>query len=164
MLIYVFTIAMTIKIDYYLVPLLPIASFFIARPLSVLIEKSMAWPVIIALIAIIGYQSFLAVSPLYGMDKESYSAGIELRKALRPNEPIILGSYNPSILFYSNHKGWRTIDLSFEEFQFLKANGAKYYIPLNSIKDKRLAGYLNANYRLQTTESGCKYYDIAAKK
>jgi 4-amino-4-deoxy-L-arabinose transferase-like glycosyltransferase len=162
--LYVFTIATTIKIDYYLVPIIPIASFFIAKSLTLFANRKIAWPIIFVLVGLIGYQSFIAISPLYSLDTESYKAGVELGKELRPKEPVILGTYNPAILYYSNHKGWRSIDLSLDEFKMLESKGAGYYIPLNSIKDEKLASYISRNYKLLSTQSGCRYYDLKNPK
>jgi 4-amino-4-deoxy-L-arabinose transferase-like glycosyltransferase len=161
--LFVMTIASVIKIDYYLVPILPIAAFFIAYSLRVAGRAKLAWPVIVLVLGLIGYQSYIAVSPLYALDNKSYMTGIELSKSMRPHEPIILGTYNPLILFYSNHNGWRSADLSLEEFLFLKSKGASYYVPLNSAKDSRLVEYLDNNFHVQSTNSGCKYYDLKNK-
>jgi hypothetical protein len=159
-ILFTITIALVIKIDYYLVPILPIAAFFIAYSLRSAGRIKGAWPVVVLLFGLVGYQSYIAISPLYAQDNESYMAGIELSKSMRPYEPIILGTYNPLILFYSGHNGWRSADLSLEEFLFLKSKGATYYVPLNSAKDSNLKKYLNDNYLLQSTSSGCKYYDL----
>jgi 4-amino-4-deoxy-L-arabinose transferase-like glycosyltransferase len=158
--LYVFTIATTIKIDYYLVPIIPIASFFIAKSLTLFTKHKITWPIIFVLVGLIGYQSFIAISPLYSLDTESYKAGVELGKELSSKEPVILGTYNPAILYYSNHKGWRSIDLSLDEFKMLKSKGAGYYIPLNSMRDRRLVNYISKNYDLLSTPSGCRYYDL----
>jgi 4-amino-4-deoxy-L-arabinose transferase-like glycosyltransferase len=158
--LYVLTIATTIKIDYYLVPVIPIASFFIARFLAVFVKNKITWPIAFVLVGLVGYQSFIAITPLYSLDTESYKAGVELQKELRQKEPVILGTYNPAILYYSNHKGWRSVDLSLDEFSVLKSKGAGYYIPLNSARDSKLVDYISKNYRLLSTRSGCKYYDL----
>jgi len=160
MLLYAITIAAVIRIDYYLVPLLPIAAFFMARSLGLLLKYKATWAIAAILAGVIGYQSYQAVSSLYKQDSSLYKFGIELKGILRPHEPVILGSYNPAILYYSGHRGWRSNNLSLDSFEFLRSHGAGYYVPLNSAKERELLLYLKDHYKLHTTKSGCGYFDL----
>lgn len=161
-LLYGITIAAVIRLDYYLVPLLPIAAFFIARTLAFLTKYKATWAAVVVLIGILGYQSYLAVSPLYKQDMAYYTYGTELKGVMRPNEPIILGSYNPAILYYSGHRGWRNKSLSLASFKFLRSRGAGYFVPLNTTLELEpdLRRYLKDHYKLHLTKSGCGYYDL----
>ncbi|HZD60114.1 MAG TPA: glycosyltransferase family 39 protein [Anaerolineae bacterium] len=160
MVIYALTIVSVIRIDYYLIPILPIASFFIARALASLGSSRLTQIIMGTLVAIMAFQSYTTVAPLYKLDMKYYRFGMELGESLRSQEPIILGTYNPAILYYSGHRGWRSDDVSLEEFKYLLAQGAGYYVPLNSMKDKQFVGYLKKNYRQHKTKSGCIYYDL----
>lgn len=159
-LIYMLTLVAIIRIDYYLIPLMPIAAFFIARVLAVLARHRAGWIVAAVLVLTLGWQSYLAVSPLYRQDKTMYRYGVELREALRPGEPVILGSFNPVILYYSGHRGWRVGEISLEGFEFLKSEGARYFIPLSAKQHWLLTKHLNENYTRRITKSGCVYYDL----
>ncbi|HEY3375716.1 MAG TPA: glycosyltransferase family 39 protein [Candidatus Aquicultor sp.] len=167
-LIYMLTLVAIVRIDYYLVPLLPIAAFFMARSLiglsRVRLKRvAVGWVAVAVIVGGLAYQSYGLAAPLYEQNTVPHLYGADLNQELRVGEPVVLGSYNPVILFYSGHRGWRATKISLKELRFLESKGAGYFIPINAEQDKALQQYLATNLTKHVTRHGCVYYDLKEK-
>ena len=152
-----------IRFEYYLVPLLPWFALAEGAGLSLLITwaaENRAVQAFIAAAVLIGTPLFSlrVLHELYTLDEFSYQAGIALRKDLGPG-PVILGTENPPILFYSRHHGWRTSELTMAELQRWMAKGARYYIPLTSLGNPTVAAYVRQHFRREVA-GPIVYYEL----
>lgn len=140
-----------ILFEYYLMPLLPWLALAEGQGLSDVVGWLAARRGAQALVAaavLIGTPLFSlrVLNELYALNWTDYQAGVALRARLGPG-PVILGTENPPILFYSRHHGWRTGQLTLAQLQQWMAAGARYYIPLGSLSIPSVEQYVTHHFQ-----------------
>jgi hypothetical protein len=145
-LIYTYVVLTVERVDYYLMPLLPLGALaggnFIARGL----ERFATTPKIrigavaglaaVWLIAL--YAGRREIAPYYAWSANVYTRSIALDRALDPNALIVIGHYDPSLMYYIRRKGWMEDPYLWTPFDEQSAirKGARYFI---AVEPKRLA-------------------------
>jgi hypothetical protein len=77
------------------------------------------------------------IAPYYAYSKSNYVMARALNATLEPKALIVMGHYDPSILYYINRKGWEEDPYLWTPFDEQSAirKGARYFV---SIEHKRL--------------------------
>lgn len=173
--LYVATIVAVIRFDYYLVPVLPLVAVFCGKGLARLGEWAARAPATadavwraaaglagLGVIAGILAQGWTVLAPLYRPHWDDYRQALALKEALAPGAPIVIGTYNPPLLYYSGHKGWRTEHLTIAELDRYRAGGARYLVPLAAVKDAETQRFLDARFARRRAGGTIDYYDLAS--
>jgi hypothetical protein len=113
-LAYAFVVVTVERVDYYLYLFLPLAALWsgalAARLFGMLPATAFARRGAIALAALFIIAATIAntaaVSAYYRYDRSVYRAAKALDEALPPGALIVMGHYDPSVLYYINRKGW----------------------------------------------------------
>ncbi|MBV8245819.1 MAG: hypothetical protein JOZ38_07855, partial [Candidatus Eremiobacteraeota bacterium] len=126
----------------YLFPLLPLAALAGGVLLARLCERlassalpgiARATPVVIflALVAV-AWQNRLEVSQYYHYPKAAYQRAVALDATLAPGTLVVMGHYDPSVLYYINRKGWEEDPYLWTPFDEESAirKGARAYIDI----------------------------------
>ena len=142
-LLYAYVVVTVERVDYYLYPFLPLAAVWTggftialtryvpARSRRVLAGAGAA----IAIYALISGQR--AVAPYYTYSKPVYTRAKALDATLAPGTLIVMGHYDPSVLYYIDRKGWEEdpyLWTAFDEESAIAKN-ARYFI---AIEPRRL--------------------------
>ena len=155
-LIYTYVVLTVEKVDYYLYPLLPLGALaganFIARLLDrfattpnarigAVAACSMLW-----LVAL--YVDRREIAPYYAWSRNVYVRSIALDKTLAPGALIVMGHYDPSLMYYIGRKGWMEDPYLWTPFDEQSAirKGARYFI---AVEPKRLARNLELCHWLE---------------
>jgi 4-amino-4-deoxy-L-arabinose transferase-like glycosyltransferase len=144
-LAYAFVVVTVERVDYYLYVFVPLAALLVgglaarlkpgpkappfARPL---------WLLVAAACVIAGYVTGKrAVAPYYAYPKPVYRQAIALNETLAPGALVVMGHYDPSVLYYIGRKGWEEDPYLWTPFdeESAIAKGARYFI---AIEHKRL--------------------------
>lgn len=144
-LAYAFVVVTVEKVDYYLYPFLPLAALYTGG-LGAFVEGYVRRPLgrglMLALTAAIAAFAIAhgraAVAPYYHYSKTVYRSATALAATLAPGTLIVMGHYDPSILYYIGHKGWEEdpyLWTAFDEESAIR-KGAGYFI---AIQPRRLA-------------------------
>ncbi len=156
-----------IAFEYYLMPLLP----WLALAEGVGLGQLVSWlagsrtaQVLVVAGVLVGTPLFTLrpLNELYTLNWPDYQAGVALRAKLGPG-PVILGTENPPILFYSRHHGWRTNQLTMAELQQWIAAGARYYIPLGSLTIPSVQQYVTQHFQREVA-GPVVYYILGPSK
>ncbi|HTX03539.1 MAG TPA: glycosyltransferase family 39 protein [Candidatus Acidoferrales bacterium] len=137
--LYAFVVVTVERVDYYLYPVLPLAALVGAAFIRTFAELwSKAVPrlqnaalagAIVALIVIIG-DNAAQIEPYYYYKRTVYLEARRLHAVLAPNTLVVMAHYDPSILYYMQHKGWEEDPLLWTPFDEQSAirKGARYFI------------------------------------
>jgi hypothetical protein len=144
-LLYTFVVVAYEKVDYYLYVFLPLAALLsgglaatIAPRLTTGAARITAGVGAAAWIVVMLVSGSRAVAPYYAFNFANYTAARDLDRALDPGALVVMGHYDPSILYYINRKGWQedpAVWTPFDEQSAIK-KGARYYI---AVEKQRLA-------------------------
>ncbi len=144
-LAYAFAVVTVERVDYYLYLLLPLAALWSGgavawfadrlpqrspvRGVAAAVALGLAIPLILA--------NRQLVTPYYRYNGGVYARALALDRTLDRNALVVMGHYDPSVLYYINRKGWEEDPLLWRPFDQQSAirKGARYYI---SIEDNRL--------------------------
>ena len=76
-------------------------------------------------------------APYYAYNKSVYRAAVALDATLAPNALVVMGHYDPSVLYYIGRKGWEEDPYLWTPFDEESAirKGARYFI---AIEPRRL--------------------------
>jgi hypothetical protein len=88
--------------------------------------------------AILALDGMRAVRPYYAFNFANYTSARALDASLDPGVLVVMGHYDPSILYYINRKGWQedpAVWTPFDEQSAIR-KGARYYI---AVEKQRLA-------------------------
>jgi Dolichyl-phosphate-mannose-protein mannosyltransferase len=145
-LIYTYIVVTVERVDYYLYPLLPLAAIvganFIVRAFEfVATTPNRRTGMIVGLAAvwlITLYVDRREIAPYYVWSKSVYTRSLALDKTLDPNALIVIGHYDPSLMYYIRRKGWMEDPYLWTPFDEQSAirKGARYFI---AVEPKRLA-------------------------
>ena len=142
-LAYTYVVVTVERVDYYMYLLLPLAALTAAGFLARLVDAVRASDVdrnlkyaaagagILALCAIV-YQNRQIVKPYYRYSKAVYRDAVALDKTLAPGALIVMGHYDPSVLYYIGRYGWEEDPYLWTPFDEQSAirKGARYFIDI----------------------------------
>ncbi len=142
-LAYAYVVVTVERVDYYLYPFLPLAAVWTGgfveavrravppnqRPVNALLGA-----LVVVYAAVSGRQ---AVAPYYAYSKAVYREAKALDATLAPGALIVMGHYDPSVLYYIDRKGWEEDPYLWTPFDEESAirKGARYFV---AIEPKRL--------------------------
>lgn len=142
-LAYAFVVVTVERVDYYLFLLLPLAALTGAAFLTRLTDAvasgapsraltyAAAAAGLIALVAVV-YQNRAIIAPYYHYRKQVYRNAVALDKTLAPGALVVMGHYDPSILYYIGRYGWEEDPYLWTPFDEQSAirKGARYFIDI----------------------------------
>ncbi len=142
-LAYIFVVVTVERVDYYTFPLLPLAALAAAGFMQRLIaaaESSALAAVAKYACAALAVGAFAAtifqnreiVKPYYHYSKSVYRNAIALDRALPPAALVVMGHYDPSVLYYIARYGWEEDPYLWTPFDEQSAirKGARYFIAI----------------------------------
>ncbi len=148
-LAYAFAVVTVERVDYYLYLFLPLAALWSGGAIAWLSERlPHATPVRAAAAAVaIGLAIPLAlanrqlVTPYYRYSGGVYRRAVALDRTLDRNALVVMGHYDPSVLYYINRKGWEEDPLLWRpsDQESAMRKGARYYISIEHSRLKRNA-------------------------
>jgi hypothetical protein len=168
---YAFAVVNVERVDYYLLPALPLAALIAGGALDNLaasIGLAFSSPLTVAggigALFVIAYANMLEVHPYYTWSRPVYAAAGELDRTLDPGALVIMGHYDPSVLYTIGRKGWEEDALAWtvHDTQSAIRKGAAYFIGVEvpRLKANRpLYAYLQRFARVPVS-SGWQVYDL----
>ncbi|MDP9111314.1 MAG: glycosyltransferase family 39 protein, partial [Candidatus Eremiobacteraeota bacterium] len=141
--LYFYIVVTVERVDYYMYLILPLAALvgaaFLARILHAVRESTVqnslkyagaALGVLVLLFTI--YQNRAEVRPYYTYSKAVYRNAITLDETLAPGALIVMGHYDPSVLYYINRKGWEEDPYLWTPFDEQSAirKGSRYFVAI----------------------------------
>lgn len=146
---YAYIVVTVERVDYYLMPLLPLFALSIggtfawlnvevlrnARPWLSL-GLRLAGAVFFAALFLVGWR---AIAPYYHYSKSAYRNAIALDHALPKNALVVLGHYGPDLLYYMNRFGWEEDPYNWTPFdeESAIAKGSRYFISVENDRFER---------------------------
>ncbi len=138
-LMYVYVVVTVERVDYYMLPLVPLFALTTAGALDLVMARFRANTAMIGvtvLLASIWYIGHRAVAPYYAYSKPAYRDAIALNATLPKHALVVMGHYGPDVLYYIGRYGWEEdpyIWTTFDEESAIR-KGARYFI---SVEDGR---------------------------
>lgn len=145
--VYAFVVVTVERVDYYLYPFLPLAALWTGG-LAETIRR--AFPArgrrvasllaaVVAIVALVDARA--AVRPYYAYKKAVYVRAKTLAATLAPKALVVMGHYDPSVLYYIDRKGWEEDPLVWTPFDEESAirKGARYFIAVERRRLERNA-------------------------
>ncbi len=146
-LLYAYVVVTVERVDYYLYLLLPLGALLIGGLCAAAFER---WPapagrlsvraggvaVLWIVAALIGYRQ---IAPYYGWSKANYVRAKQLDAMLAPGALVVMGHYDPSILYTIGRKGWEEdphLWTPFDEQSAIR-KGARYFIAVEPVRLKQ---------------------------
>jgi hypothetical protein len=143
---YTYVVLTVERVDYYLYPLVPLGALAGASALAWTVERfattaerrrvaigalALAW------IATLWLDRRI-IAPYYAWSRNVYVRSLALNRALPPGALIVMGHYDPSIMYYIDRKGWMEDPYLWTPFDEQSAirKGARYFV---AVEPKRLA-------------------------
>jgi hypothetical protein len=141
------------RVDYYLYLFLPLAAIWIGGFAARVAPHAtvnagerveapralrIAWPIVAAACTLVAYVTGTRdVAPYYKYSKAVYARAEALHATLAPDTLVVMGHYDPSVLYYIGRKGWEEDPYLWTPFdeESAIAKGARYFI---AIEDNRL--------------------------
>ena len=148
-LAYTYAVVTVERVDYYMYLWLPLgalagASFLARLALAVRSapSRSLRYAALgLAAVAFVGatYQNRLEVRPYYRYNKAVYRNAIALDRTLDRDALIVMGHYDPSVLYYINRKGWEEDPYLWTPFDQQSAilKGARYFVAIEYNRFKK---------------------------
>jgi 4-amino-4-deoxy-L-arabinose transferase-like glycosyltransferase len=140
-LAYTYVVVTVERVDYYMFLLLPLAALtgagFLARLTDAVLQSALDRPMkyaaaAIALFALaaVTYQNRAIIRPYYHYNKQVYRNAVALNETLAPGALIVMGHYDPSVLYYIGRYGWEEDPYLWTPFDEQSAirKGARYFI------------------------------------
>jgi Dolichyl-phosphate-mannose-protein mannosyltransferase len=146
-LLYAYVVVTVERVDYYLYLLLPLAALTIGRLCAWALERwgsepqrratlgAIAAAVWIAAV-VVGYRE---IAPYYAWNHANYARAKMLDATLAPGALVVMGHYDPSILYTIGRKGWEEDPHLWTPFNEQSAirKGARYYISVEHARLKQ---------------------------
>lgn len=142
-LAYVYAVVTVERVDYYMFLLLPLAALtaagFVWRLTDTVmqstLERSLKYAAAIAAFAALAgivYQNRALVRPYYHYSKRVYRNAVTLNATLAKGALVVMGHYDPSILYYIGRYGWEEDPYVWTPFDEQSAirKGARYFIDI----------------------------------
>ncbi len=144
-LAYAYVVVTVERVDYYLYPLLPLAAIWTGGlaeavrrllPAGTARRAALGALVAIAIVAIVSGRA--AVAKYYLYSRSVYRQATALNRTLPHGTLVVMGHYDPSVLYYINRKGWEEDPYLWTPFDEESAirKGARAFI---AIEANRLA-------------------------
>jgi hypothetical protein len=151
-LIYIYVVVTVERVDYYMLPLLPLCALVIggivARFVCAMRLADVASGARYALLAIVPIVALAVlvttrapVAAYYRYNRAAYRNAVALDHALPPDALVVIGHYGPDVQYYIDRFGWEedpALWTPFDEESAIR-KGARYFI---SIEDNRLRNNL----------------------
>jgi hypothetical protein len=143
-LLYAYVVVTVERVDYYLYPLLPLGALTAGRFVAWADARWGAEPqrrmtlagigVLVWLVALgVGYHQ---IAPYWQWNKANYSRAKQLDATLAPGTLIVMGHYDPSILYTIGRKGWEEdphVWTPFDEQSAIR-KGARYFVAVEKAR------------------------------
>lgn len=174
---YAFVVVNVERVDYYLILFVPFAVLLatglidtvwsvgptklVPHPAGARIWKCTA---ITALTFIIAWTNMAELAPYYKWSRPVYAAATELDKTLEPGALVVMGHYDPSVLYLIGRKGWEE-DVSLWDVHDMTSaigKGAVYFVAIEIARfknNKPLYAFMQ-KYRRVPVRSGWQVYDM----
>ncbi len=138
--LYAFAVVTVERVDYYLLPLVPLAALLVAGGIARLADLSPPWLAPVAaggLVLAILLQGHGAIAPYYHYDRVAYADAVLASRTLPAGTLVVMGHYGPDVLYYIDRFGWEEDPELWTPLDEESAihKGARYYI---SVEDNRL--------------------------
>jgi hypothetical protein len=144
-LLYAYVVVTVERVDYYLYPLVPLAALMVGHLAAWCTER---WGTVpsqrnallagaAAVFLIAGYTGYREIAPYYRWSRVNYVRAKTLDATLAPGALIVMGHYDPSILYTIGRKGWEEdphLWTPFDEQSAIR-KGARYFV---AVEKKRL--------------------------
>ena len=165
---YAYVVVTVERVDYYLYPFLPLAALWtgglatgFARVLPPP-SRRYATAVGIAIAAVALVSGRAAVASYYRYGHTVYARAKALDATLAPDALVVMGHYDPSVLYYIHRKGWEEDPYLWTPFDEQSAirKGARYFIaiePNRLHRNVELAAWL-ARFPLQNPDAAWPVY------
>ena len=172
LLSYAFVVVNVERVDYYLLPWLPLATLVAAVAIDGVWSRlapqplaARAWAALGAVLFIATYANMLEIHPYYTWSRRVYASAAELNRVLAPDSLIVMGHYGPDVLYLIGRKGWEEDPLLWTVFDMQSAirKGARYFIAVEPARlrvNKELYVYLQ-RFAQVPTSSGWPVYDLS---
>jgi hypothetical protein len=167
--VYTFVVVDVERVDYYLLPWLPFAALLVAGALDnlvpvVAVDRRVLAAALIVSLFVITYSNMLEIHPYYTWSRPVYSAATELNRTLDPGCLIVMGHYDPSVLYTIGRKGWEEDPLQWNVHDMTSAigKGACYFVAVEVPRlaaNKPLYAFLQKYARVPVS-SGWQVYDM----
>ena len=144
---YAYVVVTVERVDYYLYVLLPLAALAIGRLCAFAVERwgtvrerALTLAGIGALVwlaaAAVGYRE---IAPYYSWSRDNYVRAKALDATLTPGALVVMGHYDPSILYTIGRKGWEEDPRLWTPFDEQSAirKGARYFIAVENARLKQ---------------------------
>lgn len=146
-LLYAYVVVTVERVDYYLYLVLPLGALLIARLCTWALERWGGEPqrrttlaaiaAVVWIVAIVtGYRE---IAPYYRWSRVNYVRAKTLDATLAPGTLVVMGHYDPSILYTINRKGWEEDPHLWTPFNEQSAirKGARYFISVEHARLKQ---------------------------
>ncbi len=143
---YIYVVLTVERVDYYLYPLLPLAALAGASALRWIVDRfaktrnSRRVAVAALTVAALGtlWLDRRLIAPYYAWSRPIYARSLALDRTLAPGALIVIGHYDPSLMYYIRRKGWMEDPYVWTPFDEQSAirKGSRYFI---AVEPKRLA-------------------------
>ena len=149
-LAYAYVVVTVERVDYYLYVWLPLAALCTAaavadaaKRLASLtarnrrVQGGLYAAIVIAVVPLSIVTTLVVTAPYYVFNKAVYRAAVALDATLAPGALVVMGHYDPSVLYYIARKGWEEDPYLWTPFDEESAmrKGARYFI---AIEPRRL--------------------------
>lgn len=119
---------------------------------------------LVAALFVVTYSNMLEIHPYYTWSRPVYSAATELNRKLDPGCLIVMGHYDPSVLYTIGRKGWEEDPLQWNVHDMTSAiqKGACYFVAVEVPRlkaNKALFAFLQKYARVPVS-SGWQVYDM----
>ncbi len=170
---YAFVVVNVERVDYYLLPWLPPAVLVAALAIDAVWERWLAESLrpaacaaLAAAVFVAAYVNMLEIHPYYTWSRPVYRAAAELNQVLAPDTLVVMGHYDPSVLYLIGHKGWEEDPLLWTAFDMQSAigKGARYFIAVEVNRfhaNKPLYRYMRRFTRVPV-KSDWEVYDLTS--
>jgi hypothetical protein len=143
-LLYAYLVVTVERVDYYLYLLLPLAALAIGRLSAFALERWGTSRERTATLAGIGALVWIAsmvagyreIAPYYAWNHDNYVRAKQLDATLAPGTLVVMGHYDPSILYTIDRKGWEEdphLWTPFDEQSAIR-KGARYFIAVENAR------------------------------
>jgi 4-amino-4-deoxy-L-arabinose transferase-like glycosyltransferase len=149
-LAYTYVVVTVERVDYYMYLLLPLAALggagFLTRLTLAIVNRARndvarygAAALGLAALAAVVYQNRAIVKPYYLYNKQVYINAVTLDATLAPGALIVMGHYDPSVLYYIGRYGWEEDPYLWTPFDEQSAirKGARYFINIEKNRFNR---------------------------
>lgn len=144
-LLYVFVVVTVERVDYYMLPLLPLSALLVAglaaRFARMVQDAELAVAARYALLAILPLVAIAAlaygrapVAEYYVYNKTAYADAVALDRSLPRDALLVIGHYGPDVQYYIDRFGWEEDPLLWTPFdeQSAIAKGSRYFVAIEA--------------------------------